>query len=75
MKDHYQPLTAGQIHHVLTQYQLGTRERPSVWSPSEEEMKDIEQEGNLLLMLEGRQATYKQILLLIEDLTLGIYCA
>ena len=45
MNDHYQPLTAGQIHHILKQYQLGTRERPSVWAPADDELEQIEKEG------------------------------
>ena len=47
MRDHYQPLTAAQIHHILRHYQLGTRDFPPAWSPSEEEIVDITNEGNL----------------------------
>ena len=50
MKDHYQPLTAGQIHHILKQYQLGTRDRPSVWAPPDEELERIEKEGKAFVV-------------------------
>ena len=51
MKDHYQPLTAGQIHHILKQYQLGTRERPTVWAPTDDELEQIEKEGEGVFIL------------------------
>lgn len=45
MKTHFQPLTPRQLYHILTHYQLGTKQAPVIWTPSREEMDELSSEG------------------------------
>lgn len=51
MKTHYQPLTHGQLHYILTHYNLGGKPAPSTWTPSPEELESILREGREPLSL------------------------
>lgn len=45
MKTHYQPLSPGQLHHILSHYQMGGKPAPVVWTPTQEEIEKIQEEG------------------------------
>ncbi|XP_045211563.2 ras-associating and dilute domain-containing protein-like [Mercenaria mercenaria] len=44
MKTHYQPLSPGQLHHILSHYQMNGKATPVIWTPSQEEMEQIREE-------------------------------
>ncbi|XP_060583806.1 ras-associating and dilute domain-containing protein-like [Ruditapes philippinarum] len=51
MKTHYQPLSPGQLHHILSNYHMSGKPTPVVWTPTPDEIEQIRKEEVYLLPL------------------------